>query len=232
MQDASTSSSLGGPPREPSVELEGAPRYELASIRPCGALCARDDSQARHRPHRHLRSRCGGGERGLCAAPNAVALPSRPWADHHAPRRSGSLERFASLSTERARRCRRNRPRERRGAGLGMGRGGRRRVSRNVKVNDRLPPERIQKVVRAAKAEVRRCYENGLRSSPSLAGRVVVRFVIDREGRVESAKDEGSDPVDKAVVGCVVNVYAKLTFPRPDGGSLAVVYPIAFSPGD
>lgn len=45
-------------------------------------------------------------------------------------------------------------------------------------VSARLPPEVIQRVVRANFGVMRRCYEDGLRSDPWLMGRVITRFVI------------------------------------------------------
>src|SRR5262249_36840059 len=49
-----------------------------------------------------------------------------------------------------------------------------------------LPPELIQRTVRQNFGRFRMCYEDGLRRSPSLAGRVAVRFVIGRDGSVSS----------------------------------------------
>jgi len=62
-----------------------------------------------------------------------------------------------------------------------------------------------------------------------LQGRVVVKFVIDRSGAVALSADAGSDLSDPAVTGCVVRAFADLSFPPPDGGTVAVVYPLVFS---
>jgi hypothetical protein len=101
-----------------------------------------------------------------------------------------------------------------------------------VSVNGRLPPEVIQAVVRANFGAFRKCYENGLRASPSLVGRLQVKFVIDLEGRVASAADEASDLPDTAIVQCVVDAFRRLEFPRPEGGKVTVIYPIIFNPGE
>jgi hypothetical protein len=100
------------------------------------------------------------------------------------------------------------------------------------KVNGRLAPEVIQKVVRANFDPLRKCYEAGLGRNPKLQGRVAVKFVIDLDGHVASAADFGSDMPDREVVRCVVAEYGKLTFPKPEGGIVTVVYPINFNPGD
>jgi hypothetical protein len=74
------------------------------------------------------------------------------------------------------------------------------------------------------------CYENGLRTNPKLAGRVTVKFVIDRSGAVTSATDSGSDLPDKLVVSCVVRGFGNISFPQPEGGIVTVVYPIDLAP--
>ncbi len=99
-------------------------------------------------------------------------------------------------------------------------------------VNGRLPPEVIQRIVRQNFGRFRLCYENGLRTNPTLSGRVAVKFVIDRSGSVSTAQDGGSDIPDKGVVSCVVRGFGNLSFPQPEGGIVTVVYPITFSPGD
>jgi hypothetical protein len=101
-----------------------------------------------------------------------------------------------------------------------------------TQVNGRLPPEVIQRIVRQNFGRFRLCYENGMRTNPNLAGRVAVKFVIDRAGSVSTASDGGSDLPDQGVVSCVVRGFNNLSFPQPEGGIVTVVYPIIFNPGD
>jgi hypothetical protein len=99
-------------------------------------------------------------------------------------------------------------------------------------VSGRLPPEVIQRIVRQNIGRFRFCYENGLRKDPKLEGKVVVGFVIDREGSVESAASDGSTLKDTGVVSCVTKAFLTLRFPKPEGGVVKVNYPILFAPGD
>ncbi len=101
-----------------------------------------------------------------------------------------------------------------------------------TQVNGRLPQEVIQRIVRQNFGRFRLCYENGMRTNPNLAGRVAVKFVIDRSGSVSTASDGGSDLPDQSVVSCVVRGFGNLSFPSPEGGIVTVVYPIIFNPGD
>jgi Ca-activated chloride channel family protein len=125
------------------------------------------------------------------------------------------------------------------GLGAGHGRLGGSHASNAPKVrmgattvSGRLPPEVIQRIVRQNFGRFRLCYEEGLRKSPSLEGRVSVRFVIGSDGNVASTANGGSDLPDPAVVSCVQRSMADLSFPQPEGGIVTVVFPMLFSPGD
>ncbi len=99
-----------------------------------------------------------------------------------------------------------------------------------ITVNGRLPPEVISRIVRQNFGRFRLCYENGLRSNPTLQGRVATRLVIGRDGAVSQSSDGGSDLPDQAVVACVVRSFGSLSFPQPEGGIVTVVYPVIFAP--
>ncbi|MFT3773384.1 MAG: AgmX/PglI C-terminal domain-containing protein [Minicystis sp.] len=101
-----------------------------------------------------------------------------------------------------------------------------------MSVSGRLPPEVIQRIVRQSYGRFRLCYENGLRNSPNLQGRISVKFVIGRDGNVGNASSLGSDIPSADVVACVVKAVRGLSFPQPEGGQVVVTYPIMFSPGD
>jgi hypothetical protein len=99
-----------------------------------------------------------------------------------------------------------------------------------ISTNGRLPPEVIQRIVRQNSGRYVFCYQNALKTNPTLAGRVTVRFVIARDGSVAIAADGGSDIPDQAVRQCVVSSFSNLSFPAPDNGMVTVVYPLTFSP--
>jgi hypothetical protein len=99
-------------------------------------------------------------------------------------------------------------------------------------VSGRLPPEVIQRIVRQNFGRFRLCYENGLKSNAKLEGKVSVKFVIDKKGKVSSVSDGGSAMPDKGVLGCILRAFHGLEFPEPEGGIVVVVYPILFKPGE
>jgi len=99
-----------------------------------------------------------------------------------------------------------------------------------TQVNGRLPPEAVQRVVRQSFGRMRACYEAGLKENPGLEGRVTVKFVIDREGQVALASPWSDTTIgDAAVARCVTRAYQAMTFPKPEGGIVTVVYPIVLT---
>ncbi|MEY2933358.1 MAG: hypothetical protein RL033_4107 [Pseudomonadota bacterium] len=100
----------------------------------------------------------------------------------------------------------------------------------DTRINGRLPPDTIRRVVRQNHTRLKLCYEKGLMSNPTLSGRVNVRFVIGGEGRVTHVSEAGSDLPDSSVVRCVTRAFYDIGFPKPEGGIVTVVYPIAFQP--
>jgi hypothetical protein len=65
-------------------------------------------------------------------------------------------------------------------------------------------------------------------ADPNVRGRVVVKFVIDRNGAVSTAQDAGSTLPDQDVINCVVRSFGNLSFPQPEGGIVTATYPFVF----
>ena len=93
-----------------------------------------------------------------------------------------------------------------------------------------VPADVIQRIVHSHLGQFGICYDVALRTNPTLAGRVVVKFVIDNAGAVAMASDAGSDLPDADVVGCVVRAMTTLSFPESGDSLVTVVYPLSFRP--
>lgn len=90
----------------------------------------------------------------------------------------------------------------------------------------------IDVAIKQRMPSIRACYEKELRRDPELAGRVTVRFVIDRSGAVKYAALRASDLDNPLVESCVVSEVRDLRFPAPRGtGTVVVSYPFVFSAG-
>ena len=75
------------------------------------------------------------------------------------------------------------------------------------------------------------CYENALRKSPHISGRIAIHFVISRSGEVGTTTVERSSTIDDADFrACLVGAFGKLQFPQPEGGEVGVTYPMLFTP--
>jgi hypothetical protein len=94
-----------------------------------------------------------------------------------------------------------------------------------------LDSEVIVEHIQKHRSAVVHCYELERAKSPTLAGRVVTRLFIGRDGRVRTATDGGSDPPLSTVAECVRAALRRARFPARDaGGTVDVVYPVRFTP--
>ena len=94
-----------------------------------------------------------------------------------------------------------------------------------------LSQQEVQAVIRANLNQIRHCYEQLLQRSPSAQGKVKVKFVVQPNGRVGSAKIVSSDINDSVMRGCVTGKVKRWNFPKPRGGqSVTVNYPFVFNP--
>ena len=97
-------------------------------------------------------------------------------------------------------------------------------------VSGRLQPELIQLEVRRGWDRIRPCVDWGFARNPQLAGRLAVQFMIDRAGDVKLISAVSNTLPDRRVVHCVLDRFRGFSFPRPEAGTVVVVYPMVFEP--
>ncbi|MCC6645920.1 MAG: AgmX/PglI C-terminal domain-containing protein [Polyangiaceae bacterium] len=98
-------------------------------------------------------------------------------------------------------------------------------------VKGRLPPEVVARIARQNVGRVRLCYEKGLSSNPSLAGRVSVELAIATDGSAKATAGTSSLP-DAATTACVARAFDGLSFPQPEGGAVTAELGVELAPGD
>ena len=99
-----------------------------------------------------------------------------------------------------------------------------------AEVDGALDKDLIRRIVRAHIGEVRYCYNEGLEHDPELAGRVIVDFVIGREGKV--TRSFSHSDMEGDVPDCIAKAVGHWLFPRPaDGEDVSVKYPFVLEPG-
>ena len=97
----------------------------------------------------------------------------------------------------------------------------------------RLPPADIQAALRAqAASKMLGCYDEGKKRDPKLNGTIVLRFTVTPEGKAALARaGESTDLADAVAVGCVVQTLSGVTFPKPAGSGVTVLYPVKLASG-
>lgn len=96
-------------------------------------------------------------------------------------------------------------------------------------VDGELSEAEIASVMRRNLKALQSCYESALKRDRTLKGKITIRFEIQESGR--TANIEFDDKMGSSdVVSCIRTRAKSWRFPRPDGGSVFVAYPIVFTP--
>src|SRR5688572_6753406 len=97
-------------------------------------------------------------------------------------------------------------------------------------VDGELSQAEIAKVMRRQLNALRDCYERALKRNRKLAGKLIIRFEILESGRTSNIEFEDSSLNSPEVRQCIESRAKYWRFPKPDGGSVFVAYPIIFTP--
>jgi outer membrane biosynthesis protein TonB len=85
----------------------------------------------------------------------------------------------------------------------------------------------------ARRDEARACYDKGLKDHPGIEGDIDIKFVIDKDGIVQSAEVDStkSSILEPSVGSCIVDVIKKIKFaPSAKGYETRAHYPFNFHP--
>jgi TonB family protein len=93
----------------------------------------------------------------------------------------------------------------------------------------KLAPEVVKKVIRRNNNQVRFCFESQLANAPGLNGRVLVKFVVNAEGKVTQPMLSESTIENEGFESCLLKRLATWVFPRPEGGEALVTFPFTFT---
>ena len=88
----------------------------------------------------------------------------------------------------------------------------------------------IDRVVKQHLSQIRYCYQKELNRSPDLQGKVVIKFVIAKDGTVSNTSVSGTTMNNPVVENCLCSRFMRMQFPKPDGGGIVfVTYPFVFN---
>jgi hypothetical protein len=94
-----------------------------------------------------------------------------------------------------------------------------------------LAREAVRRIILRNVAQVRFCYETGLRNAPGLRGAVSVAFQIAPDGRVSSSRATPERQALQSVSECIAASFRRWVFPSPtDGAVVSVTQPITLAP--
>ncbi|MGK0362116.1 MAG: TonB family protein [Bradymonadia bacterium] len=99
-------------------------------------------------------------------------------------------------------------------------------------VGGTMSPKEISKAIKRRGRAIRACYEKALGRNNALAGKVVLRFVVQESGRVSSARVAHNTMGEPTVGACLARNIKRWRFPKPKGGSATVEFPFIFTRAD
>ena len=99
----------------------------------------------------------------------------------------------------------------------------------NPDVQGKLDRNLIAATVRKYLAGIKACYEYQLKRDPNLKGKINVRFTIGTEGAVTEVTILSSSLEDELVKSCVKRRIERWIFPKPEEGTVTVLYPFIFT---
>lgn len=112
------------------------------------------------------------------------------------------------------------------------GEGGIGRIGGDPIILGALDKSLIDAVIKRNMNQIRYCYQRELTKNPNLGGKIIVKFVIAKDGSVSKASTKSSTMGNKTVEGCINSRFMRFTFPEPKGGGIVIVsYPFIFQPG-
>jgi hypothetical protein len=91
------------------------------------------------------------------------------------------------------------------------------------------PPKNAESVVRGQIHPLaKRCYQEGLRSDPSLVGRVVIRLHVAPDGKVDQSIVASNDGLTSSVADCIASAASQAQFEPPGEMGSTISIPFNF----
>jgi hypothetical protein len=95
-------------------------------------------------------------------------------------------------------------------------------------VNTTAPVANAERVVASLRPGFRTCYNKGLQSDPSMAGKVLVSARISPNGEVASAGSSENTGLSSDVVECILRKVRTATFDTPGSNGSTIQIPVTF----
>ncbi len=92
-----------------------------------------------------------------------------------------------------------------------------------------LAPVDVKKALVARKDDVKACYHALLLKNKKASGKVVIRFTIGEDGKVEDTVILNETTLPNETAQCIADVVKGTDFPKPTGGKARITYPWEFT---
>ena len=87
----------------------------------------------------------------------------------------------------------------------------------------------VNMVIKGEMSRFKTCYQREYVKNPQLAGKVTLRFMINKEGKVEGAEITESTLNNVLVERCMLKQIYGISFPKPGDEPAVITYPFVFS---
>ena len=91
-----------------------------------------------------------------------------------------------------------------------------------------VPISDADRVIAGLRPRFRQCYNTGLQSDPSMAGKVVITAKVGPNGEVSSADVSQNTGLSQGVASCISRVIKNANFSPPGGGGSTLNIPVTF----
>ena len=91
-----------------------------------------------------------------------------------------------------------------------------------------VPISDADRVIAGLRPRFRQCYNQGLQTDPSMAGKVVITAKVGPNGEVASADVSQNTGLSQQVASCISRVVRNATFSPPGGGGSTLNIPVTF----
>lgn len=92
-----------------------------------------------------------------------------------------------------------------------------------------LAPVQVKKALVARKDDVKACYHALLEKNKKASGKVVLRFTVGLDGKVEEVVTMDTTTLPDETAKCIADVVRSVQFPLPEGGKATITYPWEFT---
>jgi TonB family protein len=91
-----------------------------------------------------------------------------------------------------------------------------------------IAPVDVKKAIGEHKDDFKGCYHSLLEKNKKASGKVVIRFTVGEDGKVEDTVIMNETTLPNDTAQCIADIVKGIQFPKPTGGRARITYPWQF----